>query len=141
MPAGPSDAPTPRPGSPTWSRRRPVPELDLTEPRVVHVVGIGGAGMSAIAAVLARMGHQVSGSDLKDSHALDRLRLLGVDARIGHDAAHLPSPLDAVVCSSAIPSTNPEVTAALDRGVPVLRRAEALRALVATRRSIAIAGS
>ncbi len=118
-----------------------MPELDLSEPRVVHIVGVGGAGMSAIAAVLARMGHQVSGSDLKDSHALDRLRLLGVATRIGHDAANLPPALDAVVCSSAIPPSNPEVAAAVDRGVPVLRRADALRALVATRRSIAVAGS
>ena len=118
-----------------------MPELDLSRPRVVHIVGMGGAGMSAIAAVLARMGHRVSGSDLKDSHALDRLRLLGVDAFIGHDAAHVPADVDAVVRSSAIPPTNPEVAAAADRGARVLRRAEALRALVATRRSIAVAGS
>jgi UDP-N-acetylmuramate--alanine ligase len=118
-----------------------VPELDLSRPRVVHIVGMGGAGMSAIAAVLARMGHRVSGSDLKDSHALDRLRLLGVDAFIGHAAANVPGDVDAVVHSSAIPPTNPEVVAAADRGARVLRRAEALRALVATRRSIAVAGS
>ncbi|HEV2993120.1 MAG TPA: Mur ligase domain-containing protein, partial [Acidimicrobiia bacterium] len=118
-----------------------MPELDLSRPRVVHIVGMGGAGMSAIAAVLARMGHRVSGSDLKDSHALDRLRLLGVDAFIGHAAANVPGDVDAVVHSSAIPPTNPEVVAAADRGARVLRRAEALRALVATRRSIAVAGS
>ena len=97
--------------------------------------------MSGIAAVLARMGHQVSGSDLKDSPALARLRLLGVDARVGHRAEHLPAGVDVVVCSTAIPPTNPEVAAAVARGVPVLRRADALRALVATRRSVAVAGS
>jgi UDP-N-acetylmuramate--alanine ligase len=97
--------------------------------------------MSGIAAVLTRMGHRVSGSDLKDSPAMARLRLLGVDARVGHRAEHLPAAVDAVVCSSAIPPTNPEVAAALERGVPVLRRADALRALVATRRSVAVAGS
>jgi UDP-N-acetylmuramate--alanine ligase len=118
-----------------------VPDLDLSTPRVLHVVGVGGAGMSGIAAVLTRMGHQVSGSDLKDSPAMARLRLLGVDAHVGHRAEHLPAVVDAVVCSSAIPPTNPEVAAALERGVPVLRRADALRALVATRRSVAVAGS
>ncbi len=117
------------------------PELDLTAPRTVHVVGIGGAGMSAIATVLARMGHRVSGSDLKDSPALERLRLLGIDARVGHVADHVPAGVDAVVASTAIPASNPEVAAAAERGIVVLRRAEALRALVATRRSIAVAGS
>ncbi|HSO94452.1 MAG TPA: UDP-N-acetylmuramate--L-alanine ligase [Acidimicrobiia bacterium] len=118
-----------------------MPDLDLTEPRVVHIVGVGGAGMSAIATVLARMGHRVSGSDLKDSPPLARLRLLGIDARVGHTATNVPDDVDAVVLSTAIPATNPEVEAAHERGVPVLRRAEALRALVATRRSIAVAGS
>jgi len=115
--------------------------LDLGAPRRIHVVGIGGAGMSAIAEVLARMGHGVSGSDLKASSALTRLELLGVATTVGHDAANLPAQTDAVVVSTAIPSTNPEVVAARERGVPVLRRAQALRALVATRRSIAVAGS
>jgi UDP-N-acetylmuramate--alanine ligase len=116
-------------------------ELDLTSPRAIHIVGIGGAGMSAIATVLVRMGHRVSGTDLKDSPTLQRLTLLGVETRVGHAAEHLPETLDAVVVSTAIPSSNPEVEAATARGVPVLRRAEALRALVATRRAIAVAGS
>ncbi len=116
-------------------------ELDLRSPRHVHVVGIGGAGMSAIATVLARMGHTVSGSDLKESRALARLRAAGVDARVGHAADQVPLGVDAVVVSTAIPPTNPEVVEATRRGVPVHRRAEALRALVATRRGIAVAGS
>jgi UDP-N-acetylmuramate--alanine ligase len=118
-----------------------VPDLDLTQPRIVHIVGVGGAGMSAIATVLARMGHRVSGSDLKDSPPLARLRLLGVDARVGHTGANVPDDVDAVVCSTAISPTNPEIATALERDVPVLRRAEALRALVAIRRGIAVAGS
>lgn len=118
-----------------------MPDLDLGHPRTVHIVGVGGAGMSAIAAVLARMGHRVSGSDLKDSHGLERLRLLGVDTQVGHAAGNVPADADAVVLSSAIPPTNPEVEAAREREIPVLRRAEALRALVATRRSVAVAGS
>lgn len=118
----------------------PGPELDLSSPRRVHVVGIGGAGMSAIATVLARMGHHVTGSDLKESRALDRLRLLGIPAVVGHRARNLGD-VDAVVISTAIPASNPEVRAAGERGVPVLRRADALRALATTRRTLAVAGS
>ena len=117
------------------------PELELDARRAVHIVGIGGAGMSAIATVLARMGHQVSGSDLRESAVLERLRGQGVDARVGHSAEHLPTDLDAVVVSTAIPASNPEIVEATARGVPVLRRADALRSLVATRRAIAVAGS
>ena len=63
------------------------PDLDLTVMRRIHVVGVGGAGMSAIAEVLATMGHEVTGSDLKASTGLERLRALGVTVRVGHDAA------------------------------------------------------
>ena len=116
-------------------------DLDLTEPHAIHVVGVGGAGMSAIATVLARMGHTVSGSDLRASRALERLGLLDVATHIGHAAENLPELLDAVVISTAIPESNPEVVAARGRGIPVLRRADALRAIVATRTTIAVAGS
>jgi UDP-N-acetylmuramate--alanine ligase len=116
-------------------------DLDLTQPHAIHVVGVGGAGMSAIATVLARMGHTVSGSDLRESRALERLGLLDVATHVGHAAEHLPDVLDAVVISTAIPESNPEVVAARERNVPVLRRADALRAIVATRTSIAVAGS
>jgi UDP-N-acetylmuramate--alanine ligase len=119
----------------------PAGDLELSSRQRLHIVGLGGAGMSAIATVLASMGHRVSGSDLKESSALARLRLLGVDVRVGHDAAHVPADADAVVASTAIPRANPEVRAAEARGVPVLRRADALRALVATRRTVAVAGS
>jgi UDP-N-acetylmuramate--alanine ligase len=115
--------------------------LDLSEPRAIHIVGVGGAGMSAIATVLARMGHRVSGSDLRESPPLERLSILGVTTHVGHAAANLPDALDAVVISTAIPESNPEVVAARDRGVTVLRRADALRAIVATRTTIAVAGS
>jgi UDP-N-acetylmuramate--alanine ligase len=115
-------------------------DLDLSSPRRVHIVGIGGAGMSAIATVLARMGHHVTGSDLKESRGLDRLRLLGIRADVGHRADNVAG-ADAVVVSTAIPASNPEVRAATEQGVPVLRRADALRALAATRRTVAVAGS
>ncbi len=116
-------------------------ELDLSQPRRVHVVGVGGSGMSALALLLREMGHQVSGSDLRDSRALDRLRLAGVHVAVGHDADNIPAGTDAVVISTAVPRTNLEVRVAEGRGIPVLRRADALRALVATRRTIAVAGS
>jgi len=115
--------------------------LDLTTPQRIHIVGVGGAGMSAIATVLIGMGHRVSGSDLKESRTLARLRLLGIDAEVGHRPEHVPADADAVIISTAIPRSNAEVVAAGERGVPVLRRADALRELVATRRSIAVAGS
>jgi UDP-N-acetylmuramate--alanine ligase len=118
-----------------------LPELDLDRPQRVHIVGVGGAGMSAIALFLARMGHTVSGSDLKELPVLARLRAAGVTVHVGHDPATITELLDAVVYSTAIPQTNIELVAARERGVPVLHRAAMLRAIVACRRSIAIAGS
>ncbi len=119
----------------------PTPRLDLSRPARLHVVGVGGAGMSAIATVLAAMGHQVSGSDLKTSASLERLRALGVAVSVGHDAANVDGTIDAVTISTAIPAANPEVVAAQELGIPVLRRAEALAAIAATRRAVTIAGT
>jgi UDP-N-acetylmuramate--alanine ligase len=118
-----------------------LPELDLDRPQRVHIVGVGGAGMSAIALFLARMGHTVSGSDLKELPVLARLRAAGVTVHVGHDPAIITDLLDAVVYSTAIPLTNIELAAARERAIPVLHRAAMLRAIVACRRSIAIAGS
>jgi UDP-N-acetylmuramate--alanine ligase len=106
----------------------------------VHIVGAGGAGMSAIATVLAAMGHRVTGSDLKGSAGLDRLRAAGVEVYVGHDAGHVGG-ADLVAVSTAIPDRNVEVVAARQRGVPVLRRAEILAAITDTRRTIAVAGT
>ncbi len=97
--------------------------------------------MSALATVLTRMGHQVSGSDVRDSHTLERIRLLGVDVRVGHDAANVRPDADMVIASTAIGADNPEVLRARELGIPVLRRADAQRLVVATRRTIAVAGS
>lgn len=115
--------------------------LDLSSPRRLHVVGAGGAGMSAYTAILAEMGHVVSGSDVREHPRLDRLRLLGVECTVPQRAANLPAELDAVVISSAVPMTNVEVQAAIERGIPVLSRAEALSAIVATRRGLGVAGT
>ncbi|HEY6530927.1 MAG TPA: UDP-N-acetylmuramate--L-alanine ligase [Acidimicrobiales bacterium] len=114
---------------------------ELGRPRVVHVVAIGGTGMSAIATVLSAMGHRVSGTDLRESEALDRLRALGVAVTVGHDAAHLPPDVDLVAISTAVPDDNPEVVEARRRGVLVVRRTSLLAAIAAERRTIAVAGT
>lgn len=115
--------------------------LRLDEARAIHIVGVGGAGMSAIALVLARMGHRVSGSDLKESLVLERLRAAGVDVRIGHAPENVAGDLDAVVYSTAVPSGNLELRVAREKGIPTRHRAEVLAALSAARRTVAVAGS
>ena len=118
----------------------PTEFIDLSWQRRVHIVGVGGAGMSAIATVLAAMGHHVTGTDLKASAALDRLRAVGVEVSIGHSAVHIGD-VEAVAISTAIPPGNPEVTAARERGIAVLRRADVLSAIAACRRTAAVAGT
>jgi UDP-N-acetylmuramate--alanine ligase len=113
---------------------------DLSSPRRIHVVGAGGAGMAAIASVLHRMGHRVTGSDLKDSPVAERLRADGISLTIGHDAAHLGD-AELIAISTAIPDHNPEVRAAREAGIEVLRRADILPALAAERRTVAVAGT
>jgi UDP-N-acetylmuramate--alanine ligase len=122
------------------SETPPEQPVDLSSPQWIHLLGIGGAGMSAIATVLAAMGHRVTGSDLKDSPGLDRLRALGIEARIGHSPDALGSP-DLVARSTAIPDRNPEVLAATEAGIPVVRRATVLTAITALRQSLAVAGT
>ena len=115
--------------------------LDLTRTRRLHVVGAGGAGMSAYTAILAEMGHTVSGSDVRENPRLERLRLLGVECTVPQRASNLANELDAIVISSAVPMTNVEVQAAIERAIPVLSRAEALAAICATRRGLGVAGT
>lgn len=118
---------------------------DLSVPGRYHVVGAGGAGMSAIATVLAAMGHALSGSDERGSAALDRLAALGVETWVGHHPERLVAPgasrLDAVTASTAVPADDPELVAARSLGVPVLSRADMLAAICATRRTLAVAGT
>ena len=114
--------------------------IDLTAALRVHVVGIGGAGMSAIASVLVAMGHTVSGSDLRESPGLDRLRALGVRVAVGHDESNLGD-AEIVTVSTAIPQNNVEIRAARTKGIPVLSRAEILAAVSRTRRAVAVAGT
>jgi UDP-N-acetylmuramate--alanine ligase len=128
---------TPPPGSiPTLD----VPSLDGVSS--LHLIGIGGAGMRNLAKLLLARGVAVSGSDLKDSKGLAELRDLGADVEVGHDPAHVRGPVpDAVVVSSAIGERNVELTEARRRDIPVWARAQALAALTAGTRSIAVAGT
>src|SRR4051794_20584018 len=96
--------------------------------------------MSAYTAMLAELGHRVTGSDVREHARLDRLRLLGVECAVPQRAENVTGDLDAVVISSAVPEHNVEVRAAHERGVPVLRRAEVLAAMVALRRGLGVAG-
>ena len=106
----------------------------------VHFVGIGGAGMSGIAEVLATQGFRVSGSDLAASAVTRRLASLGITIAIGHDARHVAG-VDAVVISTAVADDNPEVQAARERAIPVVPRALMLAELMRLKQGIAIAGT
>jgi UDP-N-acetylmuramate--alanine ligase len=108
--------------------------------RQIHFVGIGGAGMSGIAEVLLNLGYEITGSDLAEGAAVQRLRGLGARVAIGHDAAHIAG-ADAVVVSTAVGAENPEVRAARARHIPVVPRAVMLAELMRLKRGIAIAGT
>ncbi len=114
--------------------------VDLSRPRSVHVLGIGGAGMSAIAEILLGTGHTVTGSDLGRSAAGDRLAEQGVSVEIGHRADNVGD-VDVVTHSTAVPADNPELVEARRRGIPVLRRAEILTAITRAWKTIAVAGT
>ncbi|HEY0216764.1 MAG TPA: UDP-N-acetylmuramate--L-alanine ligase, partial [Cellulomonas sp.] len=115
----------------------PVAVADLGR---VHLVGVGGAGMSAVAGLLVARGLTVSGSDAAESATLAGLREAGVRVHVGHDATHVAD-VDTLVVSSAIRATNPELVAARERGLAVLHRSDALAALMADRIGIAVAGA
>jgi UDP-N-acetylmuramate--alanine ligase len=112
----------------------------LAAERPVHFMGVGGAGMCAIAELLVRAGGRVSGCDQKHGAALDDLGRLGVQVHVGHDASHVAR-ASALVITSAVPKDHPELEAARRAGIPVLKRAEALGAWVASGKVIAIAGT
>ena len=106
----------------------------------VHFVGIGGSGMSGIAEVMLSLGYRVQGSDLKSSGVVERLKGLGATVFIGHHSENIRN-ADAVVVSSAVDDRNPEVAAAKELLMPVVRRAEMLAELMRFRYSIAVAGT
>lgn len=107
---------------------------------IIHFVGIGGIGMSGIAEVLHNLGYKVQGSDLAESSNVQRLRDLGISVAIGHKAENVEQ-AQVVVISSAVKRDNPEVVAARERFLPVVRRAEMLGELMRLRWSIAVAGT
>jgi UDP-N-acetylmuramate--alanine ligase len=110
--------------------------------RRIHFVGIAGAGLSAYALACRALGAAVTGSDRAESPYLARVREAGIGVAIGHDAANLPDGDGVeVVVSTAIPAANPEVAAARERGLRVLRRAELLGELTREKRTIAVAGA
>lgn len=108
--------------------------------KCVHFVGIGGAGMSGIAEVLATQGYRITGSDLSASPATQRLASMGVGIAIGHAAINARG-ADAVVVSTAVADDNPEVAAARDAGVPIVPRALMLAELMRLKQGIAVAGT
>ncbi|MBI4551641.1 MAG: UDP-N-acetylmuramate--L-alanine ligase [Candidatus Latescibacteria bacterium] len=108
--------------------------------RRFHLIGIGGIGMSGLAELLLRLQYEVSGSDLKRSPVTDRLGRLGATIYEGHDAAHL-GPADVVVYSAAIRPENPELSAARERGVFTVTRADLLAEFLRGRYGIAVAGT
>jgi UDP-N-acetylmuramate--alanine ligase len=112
----------------------------LPQGTIVHFVGAGGAGMSAIATVLIQMGFRVEGSDLKESSYVRRLRGMGAVVGLGHRAENVGD-CAIVVRSSAIRDNNPEIVEAHRRGIPVVSRASMLAAIMETRRGIAVAGT
>lgn len=106
----------------------------------VHFVGIGGSGMSGIAEVLITQGYTVTGSDMKESQAVRRLRKLGGTIFIGHDPAHIQG-AHVVVKSTAVPMSNPEISAAESAQIPVIPRAEMLAELMRMKYGLAVAGT
>jgi UDP-N-acetylmuramate--alanine ligase len=119
------------------ARLRPVP-FDLGP---VHFVGIGGIGMSGIAEIMLKIGYSVQGSDAKASANTERLEKLGARIFIGHDAAHVTEGVSAVVYSTAVKMTNPELVVAREHRIPLVRRAEMLAELMRLQFSIGVGGT
>lgn len=109
--------------------------------RTIHFVGIGGCGMSGLAAFVLSEGGAVSGSDAKRSDATERLEKLGAVVHLGHDGSHVPPEADLVVATAAVKPDNPELVEAHRRDLPVEKYAAFLGRLMSLRRGIAVAGT
>jgi UDP-N-acetylmuramate--alanine ligase len=109
-------------------------------PRVVHLVGAGGVGMSSLAQALVHAGHKVSGSDASDSDRTRRLRRLGATIAIGHAASNVAADVDLVIVTAAIDPKNPEVAAALAKNVEIIKYAKALGELMSREHGVCVAG-
>lgn len=106
----------------------------------IHFIGIGGIGMSGIAEVMHNLGYAVQGSDANDSANVKRLRGFGIPVKIGHGSENLGR-AQVVVYSSAVKADNPEIIAAREAGLPIVRRAEMLAELMRLKRCVAVAGT
>jgi UDP-N-acetylmuramate--alanine ligase len=111
-----------------------------TDIGTIHFVGIGGIGMSGIAEVMHNLGYSVQGSDIADGYVVDGLRKLGIKVMIGHAAENLGDAA-VVVTSTAVKKGNPERDAALERRIPLVRRAEMLAELMRLKNTVAVAGT
>lgn len=111
-----------------------------TDIGTIHFVGIGGIGMSGIAEVMCNLGYDVQGSDIAEGYVVEGLRARGIRVMIGHAAENLGNAA-VVVTSTAVKRDNPEVVAALEHRVPVVRRAEMLAELMRLKRTVAVAGT
>ncbi len=115
----------------------PGSRLDLSAPRRVHLVAVGGAAMSGIARYLRQLGHTVSGCDARGAKTVQSLAAEGFEVHVGHDPAHIAD-VDYVVASTAVRDDNEELVAARAAGIPVLWRGEAMAAIVASRPHVAV---
>jgi len=111
-----------------------------TDIGIIHFVGIGGIGMSGIAEVMHNLGYQVQGSDIAESASVERLRARGITVHVGHKTENVEG-VAVVVTSTAVRRSNPEVAAALEARVPVVRRAEMLAELMRLKSTVAVAGT
>jgi len=115
-------------------------DFDLDTVQRIHLIGIGGIGVSAVARLLMARHKTVTGSDVRESCITEALRLEGARVTIGHAAANVEG-ADVVVVSTAIPDTNPELGAARDRNIPIVHRSQVLQALMKNRISIGVTGT
>lgn len=120
------------------SRLIEIPEMRRI--RRIHFIGIGGAGMCGIAEVLLNQGYEISGSDQKSGKTTERLQAFGATVFVGHQAANIKG-ADVIVVSTAIDHENPEIVAARELRLPIVRRAEMLAELMRYRHGIAVAGT
>jgi UDP-N-acetylmuramate--alanine ligase len=115
--------------------------IDDSSKRRVHMLGIGGIGMAGLARLLQQRGLTVSGCDSQANRQTAWLESHAIPVSVGHAAEHISADIDWVIRTTAVPDSHPEVIAARERGIPVLRRGEVLPALLRNRRTIAVSGT
>lgn len=115
--------------------------MKINSTKNIHLIGIGGIGMSAIARILLDMNYNLSGSDQKNNDIIEKLIKKGVDIKIGHTQKNLPKATDIVVTSTAISPVNPEVLAANEKNIPILHRGDILADIMRLKKGIAVTGT